>query len=120
MLILLPCFIYAQQVASASPARLLSAKTTHEARALATQDIREGHKFLYLRGGIASVITKKDIAFEKRYGTDLREFGCMAGDHAIIAAYNSTVFRYLDSRYGNTWRAHLREDTIGLREYISN
>ena len=32
-----------------------------------------------------------------------------------LEAYNQTVFRYLDARYGSAWRKLLRDDVYGLR-----
>jgi hypothetical protein len=104
--------------AQAGAQKILSATTPDDARKIALTDIKQHHFLLYVQGGFSPVVRKDDAGFEKKYKTDITDFGCVGLDRKIVSAYNREVFLYLDKTYGTRWRKELRKDVIGFREFL--
>jgi hypothetical protein len=111
------CFVLVFS-AQACAQKILWATTPDDARKIALADIKEHHFFLYVQGGFAPVVRKEDAGFEKKYKTDISDFGCVGLDRKIVSAYNREVFLYLDKTYGTRWRKELRKDVIGFKEFL--
>jgi hypothetical protein len=106
-----------QTQTSSGATQITSASTPAEAKKLAKSDIENLAISLFIQGGFAPIVDKADYAFEKKYSLKLRDFGCTALNQKIISAYNTEVFKYLQSKYGDQWREEIRKDVIGLKEY---
>ena len=74
---------------------------------------------LLVQGGIVSTETQADLDFEKKYNVDLRDYGCVGLDEDYSVAQNEKVFKQLDNKFGKEWRAELRKDTIGFKEFLA-
>jgi hypothetical protein len=73
---------------------------------------------IYVIGGIASVITKEDIEFAKKYNIQFYDFGCLAPVN--ISKYeqlNALVFEALDKIYGNKWQKEIRKGILGFEKW---
>lgn len=92
---------------------------TQSAVAYAQRDIRNKTISIHLQGGIVSTKTNADLAFGKKYGIGITEFGCVGMDREYSLAYNKEIFRYLDREFGAVWRQEIREDMIGFKEYVA-
>jgi hypothetical protein len=84
---------------------------------VAQEDIRKGNPKLLLVGGIAPTIVIGQEKFEKKFGVQYYDFGCITEDYVCIREYNYEVFRFLDSEYGKKWRRQVRTDVKFLKEY---
>ncbi|HUS03665.1 MAG TPA: carboxypeptidase-like regulatory domain-containing protein, partial [Chitinophagaceae bacterium] len=74
-------------------------------RETALRDIKKGKPVLLLQGGIAPVVYSTDEIFRNKYNVGLYDFGCVAGDKQdCLKDYNKTIFQYLDTKFGRTWR----------------
>ncbi len=94
----------------------LKTKCSHDAK-VATIDIRENQIKLLLAGGIApGASTSEDEAFEKKYDIQYFDFGCVPPADACIEEYNKVMFKYLDQKFGRTWRKEVRRDVCFLSE----
>ncbi|MBN2637571.1 MAG: carboxypeptidase regulatory-like domain-containing protein, partial [Bacteroidales bacterium] len=84
---------------------------------IAERDIREHRPRLLLVGGIAPVIYRDENKFEKEYKVKYYDFGCNAPANECIIQYNEQIFKYLDKKYGKSWRKKVRQDVVGLKKY---
>lgn len=80
----------------------------------AIQDIRGKKIKLLLSGGIAPAIYKSDSKFERKFNVKYFDFGCTPEANECMIEYNSKVFEYLDSKFGDKWRKSVRQDVIGI------
>ncbi len=82
---------------------------------IAQRDIDKNKPRLLLSGGIAPVIYLDQDKFEKKYGVKYFDYGCVIPSYECIEQYNKEIFRYLDNKFGNSWRREVRKDVIGLK-----
>ena len=62
-------------------------------------EINSNTKTIYVLGGIASVITKEDLAFAKKYNVHFHDFGCIAPTNfEEYEAKNELIFDFLNKR----------------------
>ena len=60
-------------------------------------EINSNTKTIYVLGGIASVITKEDLAFAKKYNVHFHDFGCIAPTNfEEYEAKNELIFDFLN------------------------
>ncbi|MGB6093730.1 MAG: hypothetical protein WBF83_08215 [Moheibacter sp.] len=93
------------------------AKNAEEAYQLSVEDIKRGIPFILIQGGIAPVRYPSDEEFENRFGVYYFEEGCVVSDFKLTKAYNSAVFDHLDKNFGKSWRAKVRNNAIGFKEW---
>ncbi|MCK6608902.1 MAG: hypothetical protein L6Q46_11490 [Flavobacterium sp.] len=81
-------------------------------------EINSKTKTIYVLGGIASVITKDDLAFSKKYNIQFHDFGCIAPTNfEEYEAKNALVFEYLNKSYGNQWQKEIKPSVIGFEKW---
>lgn len=87
-------------------------------KAGALQDIKKHDMQILFSGGFGGMpdfSKAEDRLFQKRYGITFHSQGCVHyGTEENEAAYNQTIFAYLDKTYGSKWRYELRSDAIGF------
>lgn len=67
-------------------------------------------------GGMPDFNNEDDLAFQKKYGVKFYSLGCFrGGDDENQEAYNNRIFKYLDEKFGKTWRIEIRKDAIGFK-----
>jgi hypothetical protein len=103
---------------SGGVAQLPFASGAEEAARLAATDIRQGKPRLLLQGGIAPVVHASDSIFENKYGLRYEDAGCTGPAPALSAAYDTTVFRWLENSYGRQWQQDVRKDVLGYRMWL--
>jgi hypothetical protein len=82
----------------------------------ALEDIKRGKIQLLLPGGLISSPTfSNDSVFKEKYKLTFKSQGCVRLNGENEKAYNLEVFKYLDLKYGKTWRDEIRKDVIGLK-----
>jgi hypothetical protein len=82
----------------------------------AISDIKSGNIKIILSSGEAPIVYKTDKRFERKYNVSFSEYGCEAVAHESLYDYNTTVFEYLDKKYGTKWRNQIRKDVVGLEK----
>lgn len=81
-------------------------------------EINSKTKTIYVLGGIASVITKDDLAFSKKYNIQFHDFGCIAPTNfEEYEAKNALVFEYLNKSYGNQWQKEIKPSVMGFEKW---
>lgn len=81
-------------------------------------EINSNTKTIYVLGGIASVITKEDLAFAKKYNIQFHDFGCIAPTNfEEYEAKNALVFEYLNKSYGNQWQKEIKPSVMGFEKW---
>lgn len=81
-------------------------------------EINSKTKTIYVFGGIASVITKDDLAFAKKYNIQFHDFGCIAPTNfEEYEAKNALVFEYLNKSYGNQWQKEIKPSVMGFEKW---
>ena len=81
-------------------------------------EINSNTKTIYVLGGIASVITKEDLAFAKKYNIQFHDFGCIAPTNfEEYEAKNELVFEYLNKNYGNQWQKEIKPSVLGFEKW---
>lgn len=81
-------------------------------------EINSKTKTIYVLGGIASVITKDDLAFSKKYNIQFHDFGCIAPTNfEEYEAKNALVFKYLNKSYGNQWQKEIKPSVMGFEKW---
>jgi len=90
---------------------LLSARCTLDSGS-AMRDLQAGRPRLVFNEGIApTALTIEDSAFQRRYRVRYEILGDSDPNAAeCLAQNNRVVGRYLDGRYGHSWRAEARRD----------
>ena len=101
-------------------AKILAVNSVIDAAKIAKSDINKGVFCLFVQGGIAPIVYKEDLEFEKKYNVNISDFGCTGVNEKISSAYNQEVFKFLDKKYGKKWRKELRKDIIGFQHYKRN
>ena len=75
-------------------------------------------KTIYVLGGIASVITKEDLAFAKKYNIQFHDFGCIAPTNfKEYETKNELVFEYLNKIYGKQWQKEIKQSVMGFEKW---
>jgi hypothetical protein len=54
--------------------------------------------------GDPPIVYSKRQKFEKKYNVTYIVFGCLGPDEESVKEYNTTIFKYLDKKYGKKWR----------------
>ncbi len=80
---------------------------------LAENDILKNELRIITDGGIAPVFYKNDFYFEKKYNVTFWTNGCQPViSNKCKVDYNSVIFKFLDKKYGEIWRAEIRPDVL--------
>jgi len=82
---------------------------------IAEQDIQNDKPRLLLISGIAPYVSFEDSKFAKKYGIFFQDFGDTPPAETCVKQYNSTVFDFLDKKFGKKWREEVRDDVVGLK-----
>ena len=78
-------------------------------------EINSNTKTIYVLGGIASVITKEDLAFAKKYNVRFHDFGCIAPTNfEKFEAKNELIFDFLNKTYGMQWQKEIKQSALGF------
>jgi hypothetical protein len=86
-------------------------------KSTALADIKAETIFLLLPGGLVGTkINATDTLFENKYKLKYISRGCIRFSSDNEREYNTTIFNYLDKKYGRTWRKEVRPDIIGLKQ----
>jgi hypothetical protein len=81
-------------------------------------EINSNTKTIYLLGGIASVITKEDLAFAKKYNIQFHDFGCIAPTNfKEYETKNAMVFEYLNKTFGTQWQKEIKSSVLGFEKW---
>ena len=81
-------------------------------------EINSNTKTIYVLGGIASVITKEDLAFAKKYNIQFHDFGCIAPTNfKEYETKNELVFNYLNKTYGKQWQKEIKSSVLGFEKW---
>jgi hypothetical protein len=81
-------------------------------------EVNSNTKTIYVLGGIASVITKEDLAFAKKYNVKFHDFGCIAPTNfEEYETKNELVFEYLNKSYGNQWQKEIKASVLGFEKW---
>ncbi|MFN7045262.1 MAG: hypothetical protein ACK4M1_08700 [Flavobacterium sp.] len=81
-------------------------------------EINSNTKTIYVLGGIASAITKEDLAFAKKYNIHFHDFGCIAPTNfEEYEAKNELVFDNLNKSYGNQWQKEIKPGVLGFEKW---
>lgn len=81
-------------------------------------EINSNTKTIYVLGGIASVITKDDLAFAKKYNILFHDFGCIAPTNfKEYETKNELVFEYLNKTYGKQWQKEIKQSVMGFEKW---
>jgi len=84
-------------------------------------EINSNTKIIYVLGGIASVITKEDLAFAKKYNIQFHDFGCIAPTNfEEYEAKNNLVFNFLNMNYGKQWQKEIKPSVLGFEKWKKN
>jgi hypothetical protein len=79
-------------------------------------DIKNSKPRLLVNGGIApAYIPNKDL-FEKKYGVKYDDMGDVPPPHECLKQYNTEVFKYLDSKFGESWKAEISSEVVGFEK----
>lgn len=81
-------------------------------------EVNQNTKTIYVLGGIASVITKEDLAFAKIYNLKFHDFGCLApANFEFYESKNDLVFDYLNKTYGKQWQKEMKPNAMGFDKW---
>ena len=81
-------------------------------------EINSNTKTIYVLGGIASVITKEDLVFAKKYNIHFHDFGCIAPTNfKEFETKNELVFEYLNKTYGKQWQKEIKQSVMGFEKW---
>lgn len=81
-------------------------------------EINSKTKTIYVLGGIASVITKEDLEFAKKYNLKFHDFGCLAPlNFDEYETKNALVFDFLNTIYGKPWQKEMKPNVMGFEKW---
>jgi hypothetical protein len=83
---------------------------------IAQRDISEQKPRLLIIGGIAPVWYESDPEFQEKYGVTYFDYGCVSPGSECASQYNNVIFKYLDQKYGKSWRKEVRKDVVGFKK----
>lgn len=82
------------------------------------KDLSANSLHIYILGGIAARPKEGDADFEKKYGIDFYDFGCLApGNLSFYNEYNLLVFKHLTEKNGEEWEKAIRKDVMAWNEW---
>lgn len=82
-------------------------------------EINSNTKTIYVIGRIASVITKDDLAFAKKYNVRFHDFGCIAPENfEEYEVKNTLIFEYLNKNYGKQWQKEIKSSVLGFEKWV--
>lgn len=83
-----------------------------------SENLNQNQKIIYVLGGIASIYTKEDIEFEKKYNIKYYDFGCIAPTNfEEYVAKNKKVFDWLSKEFGENWQKYIKAASMGFSEW---
>ena len=83
-----------------------------------SENLNQNQKIIYVLGGIASIYTKEDIEFEKKYNVKYYDFGCIAPTNfEEYEAKNNKVFDWLSREFGDNWQKEIKVSSMGFSEW---
>ena len=81
-------------------------------------EINSNTETIYVLGGIASVITKEDLAFAKKCNVHFHDFGCTAPTNfEEYEAKNELIFDFLNKTYGMQWQKEIKPSVLGFEKW---
>lgn len=81
-------------------------------------EINSNTKTIYVLGGIASIITKEDLAFAKKYNVQFHDFGCVAPTNfEEYETKNELAFDYLNKIFGKQWQKEIKHSVLGFEKW---
>ena len=81
-------------------------------------EVNSKTKTIYVLGGIASVLTKEDLAFAKKYNIQFHDFGCIAPNNfKEYETKNELVFEFLNKTYGSQWQKEIKQSVLGFDKW---
>lgn len=84
-------------------------------KASAESDITKETVKFFCYGSIVPVaMSKQDKQFERKYNIKYIQLGCRPFSFDCMKQYNQTIEKYLDEKYGISWRTNPREDIYGV------
>jgi len=86
-------------------------------RETAINDIKSLKPRLLLIGGIAPTYIPDKEQFENKYGVKYDDYGCVAPPIECIEQYNYEVFKYLDDKFGKSWKDEVNESVVGIDKW---
>ena len=87
----------------------------------ARRDIELGEAVIYAEGGMEPIIYGVEEPFKEKFGIQYIVPDCVRGpDSKYWSDYNMVIFNYLTERFGNKWKAFLRKDTVGYKQWKRN
>ena len=111
-LLLIPLFLF---VGITTFALEVDSATCVNSKTEAQLDLDRGKVQLMLQGGFAPVHIAGQELFERKYKLSYFDLGCVVPSNLCIAHYNAEVAKFLDKKYGKTWRKEVRKDVTGLQ-----
>ena len=83
-------------------------------------EINSNTKTIYVLGGIASVITRDDLAFAKKYSIQFHDFGCIAPiNFEEYEAKNALIFEHLNKTFGKQWQKEIKSSVMGFEKWAN-
>lgn len=78
-------------------------------------DLKANKIKLFLIGGIAATHVQGQEEHEKKFNFEYYDYGCTPEAEECSKAYSVEAFKYLDMKFGKSWRKHIRQDVLYLR-----
>ena len=83
-----------------------------------SENLNQNQKIIYVLGGIASIYTKEDIEFEKKYNIKYYDFDCIAPTNfEEYEVKNKKVFDWLSKEFGENWQKEIKSSSMGFSEW---
>ena len=81
-------------------------------------DLQNNDLKIYTVGGLKPYNHEDVQAFEKTYGINYHDFGCLAPSNMdYYAAYNTLVFQYLQEKSGDEWEKDIKDNAMGFYKW---
>lgn len=78
-------------------------------------DLKTNKIKLFLIGGIAPTHVQGQEQYEKKFNFQYYDYGCTPEAKECSKAYSAKAFKYLDQKFGRSWRKQVRQDVLYLR-----
>ncbi|BCY28519.1 hypothetical protein KK2020170_13870 [Flavobacterium okayamense] len=83
-----------------------------------SENLNQHQKIIYVLGGIASIYTKEDVEFEKKYKVKYYDFGCIAPTNfEEFELKNKKVFDSLSREFGENWQKDIKAASMGFSKW---
>lgn len=80
--------------------------------------VEKESRTIYIIGGIASTITKEDLAFAKKYNIQYHDFGCLAPiNFEEYEANNIKLFEKMNAVFGKQWQKEIKNTAMGFEKW---